>query len=685
MALLRSETQGSVCHIEMNDGRDNRLSRLMCFELSKSLQTAFEDKTVKIVLLTGAGSYFSAGYDLSSLSSDADQIALFHLIDLLTDAPKPVIAGIQGDAFGAGFEVALLCSFRLAASGVSFGFPDISHGLMPGAGATQTLPRILGAGASLDLLLDGLPVKSSELGPVVDAEIKGDFKSGAKRFAVSLAEENIGPLSIASRDEGLADPVAFQSALVDARAERANDPISESIINAVETALLLQFSSGIDVERELFKIAEARPKARAKRHLSFQRWRLKEDIRAQITPITQLGRIAVVGDGELAQNCVSRLLLSGRSVTAVLGDTLATDDFRFEVLDVARQVASTQESDIFHEAGLSDQLTISSELADCATADLVLDASEEERAGLLARALQLGDILPGHVVFTVASQELGIEPVELAFGRPAQFSKVWLEPDLYQESAVYSLSGENHSGTRALVLTLLNTFGLNGIETKQEAGFVSISMWLTLLQAAETLCLSGTPVSAIDAALSEKGFGDGPFRMAEELGLEVITQLASDVSGFKGDLKITRALADQERSEDSAEVGFYLSEDGRQGLPNPIATRVIQSLREDRGAKAEALEIQQYCLAVLANKAATMLAEEDIRCAGELDVILTEELGLSVDLGGPLHAADQEGLLHLRYLLTGEDGKETPSEALLDMIKNGLSFSALNAEVQRFS
>lgn len=684
--LVRSETSASVCHIELNDGRDNRLSRSMCFELKQKLESAFAADDASLVLLTGHGDYFSAGYDLANLSSDADQLALFQLVDLLVQAPKPVIAGLQGHAFGAGLELALLCAFRLTTPEARFGFPDISHELPTGAGATQTLPRILGAERSLDLLLSGREVNAAELGAVIDAEIRGDFLTGTKRFAQSLAAQDLGPISIADRTEGFSDPIAYQSALVDAREGAGDDDDAGlDILNSVESALLLPFAAGIDVERETFKAAEARPRSRAQRHLVYQSWRLKESIQSQVARNSQLGRLAVIGDGEQSQICVARLLLAGQAVTLVHGDGVQSEDLRFDVLDTARQEAERQGQGDVHEARYSDQLTVSADLSDCATADLVLDASEDDMSVLQSRAQQLSALLPGHVVLVVACQQLGISPVEAAFARPAQFAKLWLEADLQQDTCVFSLSGEHHLSARGNVLELLQLLGLDGVETQSEAGTTTITLWLKLLQAAETLCLAGTPISAIDTALAEKGFGDGPFRMADELGLDMIDQLCADLPEFEASLSISRQLAENGHLGAETGAGYYLYEEGREGVPNPEATRIVQSMRQDRGQKVDVLEIQQYCLAVLANEAARLLADKVIRAPGQLDLLLTEEFGLSPDMGGPLHAADGESLLHLRYLLTGEDGRETPNYALLDLIKNGLNFSALNAEAQRFS
>lgn len=680
--FVQSETTGSVCHIEMNDGRDNHLSRPLCFELTQNLTTAFDDNDVTLILLTGHGSFFSAGYDLGNLSSDTDQMALFQLVDLLIDAPKPVVAGLHGNAFGAGLELASLCSFRLAAPDVSVGFPDILHGLPPGAGATQTLPRLLGAELSLDLLTSGQAVIAKDLVGLVDAEIQGDFLSGAKRFANTLAAQNIGPVSTGDRSEGLSDPAAYQNALVDARGRHSQtDDALADILAGVEAALLLPFSAGIDAERELFKAGETRPTARAQRHLEHQRWRARTANSDAIGAMDQLGRIAVLGDGDQGHTSAARLLLSGCAVTLIHSDTHQSEDQRFDVLEAVRQEAKNQGVEDIHEARLSEQLTVSADMADCATADLVMDISDDDIPELQSRSKILGSLMPGHAALAVASQHIDISAVVSAFARPAQFAKLWLDLDHQQEVCAFSLAGNNQSATRAMVLRLLQMLGMTGVETKLEAGVAEARLWVKLLQAAETLCIAGTPVSAIDKALASRGFGEGPFSMADALGLDIVVQLSNDVPNLEGALRITTMLAESGQSGIDSGAGFYLYEEGREGLPNPEATRFVQTLRNDRGLKAGPLEVQQYCLAVLANEAAQMIADGEIGSPGEFDLLLTEEFGLAPELGGPFHAADSEGLLHLRYLLSGEGGRAAPHEALLDLIKNGLNFSALNGEL----
>lgn len=670
----------------MNDGRDNRLSRPMCIELSQNLDAAFADDTVALVLLTGTQGCFSAGYDLSELSSEAAQRALFELVDLFVDAPKPIIAGIEGNAFGAGLELALLCSFRLAAPSALFSYPDFGHGLPPGAGGSQMLPRILGAGDSLAFLTSGKTVSAAGLPGVVDAEIQGDFISGAKRFAQSLAAQSLGAISVGDRSEGLSDPVAFQKEIADARRNhgQSNEAFAD-VIAAIETALLLPFAAGLQSEREIFKAAEARPEARAKRHLVHQRLSLIEKNKRALTAADQLDRIAILGEGDNGTGSAARLLLAGKPVTLIHGAEVPSDDLRFEVLDVARSEARRLGQNAPDAAQLSDQLMLSKDISDCATADILLDVSGGDQEILRARAEALGTLLPAHAVYAIATRQIDISDVMNAFARPSKCAKLWLDAELDQSLCAYSIGGEGHSGSRGLVLRLLDHLDLQGVETRREAGTIEVSLWLRLLQAAETLCIAGTPMSAVDSALARRGFGAGPFQMADAVGLDVLCRLSEDLPGFDGELKLTRMLAEDGQTGVDAWAGFYLCQDDRSGVPNPVATRLLQSLREERGQKRADLEVQQYCLAVLANEAARIISDGGIASAGELDLLLTEELGLADDLGGLLHAADTEGLLHLRYLLNGQEGRDTPHAALLDMIKNGMNFSSLAAEAQRFS
>jgi len=380
----------------MDDGHDNLLSRPLCFELTRALREAAKNPEIKVVLLTGVRQFFSRGYDTTALASDADRTALFDLVDTLVVYDKPTIAALQGDAFGGGLELAMLCAFRLAAPNTKIALPDIALGLPPGAGGTQTLPRVAGVKVCLDLLLNEKGAKTSALGAGLDAEINGDFQAGALRFAQALAAQDLRGFSMANRNEGFADPVAYQSVLFEAR--QAVDPQDSArldVINAMESALLLPFTAGIEYEREVYKAAEARPASRALRYLALQAEALEARNANVIGDHSGFDRVAVLGHSELSFFISAKLLLAGVNVTLVHGASLTSDDVRFDVLDAARACARASGRTSLHETSLSDQLTLTTDQAECATADVVMDASEDTAEALLKRAEAMGAILQG--------------------------------------------------------------------------------------------------------------------------------------------------------------------------------------------------------------------------------------------------------------------------------------------------
>ncbi len=667
----------------MNDGRGNYLSRPLCLQLTQALTAAAEEAAVKVILLTGQGRSFSNGYDLSALTSDADQAALFDLVDTFVTAPKPIIAALQGDALGGGLELALLCAFRLVSPATRIGFPDIALGLPPTAGGTQTLPRILGAKTCLNLLLTGHTTRVHDLGPGVDAEIEGDFQAGALRFAQALADQDVQGFSMATRHEGFADPVGFQAALHEARQScDPNNLACLDIINAVESAQLLPFAAGIEFERAAFRAAEARAGSRARRHLALCSRAMTAENAAVTSARPDFDWVAVIGQSELSFSIAAKLLLAGVNVTLLHGPEVASEDIRFDILDAARAVGQARGHADIHEAGLSDQLTLSADITDCANADVVMDASEDVGKDLEQRAEKLGAALPGHVVYMVLTEELGLSGLAKRFGRVSQFTKVWIgypSDHCVSEACVeVTVGADRDAASVSASLKILQLLETDAVQVEGEAGVVTLALAVSLLNAAEELCLSGTPVSAVDQAMKDLGLGSGPFQWADHYGLDaIIGQNASLPIAFRQSLQISHTLVRAGRDA-GATAEFYLSEDGQEGRPNPDATRAIQGLRDGRGQKSDAEHIQQSCLAALANTAAQILAAGIVRRSGDLDVLAQCHLGFETRSGGPLHAADSIGLLHLRYLLTDEDGPNAAHGALLDMIKNGQNFDAMN-------
>jgi len=502
--LVNQEIFGSVCLIELINGRDTQLSRPLCFQLNQAVEAALADADVDLILILGQGATFLTGYPLTEISSETYQAEFFKLVDTFANAAKPIVIGLNGRASGVGFELALLAAFRLAAPNVEVGFPEVALGLPPSAGASQILPRLMGADAALSLLNAKAPVKASSLDAVIDAEIQGDFKAGALRFAQAMTGQNLSGFSMAERSEGMADPATYQTELLNARDHLdQDDPVKADIINALESALLLPFSAGLAFERDMFVTAEMRPVSRALRHVSQQR---------------------------------AMALLAGSS------------------------------------------------------------------------------------------------------------------------------------------------------NTEEANGAASGALLIALLDSAEQLYCSGTPIEVIDRALFEFGMAKGPFELADQIGLDRLKQLnASLHADLQRDLKLLSALCSSDEVGQDSEAGYYLYDEGYRGAVNPEAMLISEGLSEGRPKKRSPAEITEIGLAALMNTGCAMLKNDLVSHPGAIDLLAIDELGFAAATGGPMHAAEVQGILHLRYQLTPEKGLPDPQDMLLDMIKNGLNFSALNREFEAVS
>ncbi|WP_131726399.1 enoyl-CoA hydratase-related protein [Cognatishimia activa] len=689
--LVTCKTIGSVCLIEMDDGRDNRLSRSFCIALTDALKEAFADDAVRLVLLIGNRQGFSVGYALDEISNETAQNALFELVDSLADAPKPVVAAVRGNAFGAGFEIALLCAFRLASPTAQFGFPEVALSLPPGAGATQTLPRLLGASPALALLLDGITVSPDSLGAVVDAEINGDFRSGALRFAQAMAAENLEGVAMADRREGLENPMAFQTDLIAAREARSSDPsVSHDIIKAVECALLLPFHAGLAFEREQFKSSEARPESRGQRHLESQRrLRQRASLNAGLSG-DGLERIGVLGQTETAFVIAARLLLCGANVTLFHSKDEAAEDVRFDILDAARSEAEIFGLNQTYERQVADQLTLSEQLEDCATVDMVLDCSDDGGDERERRAVALAGIVPDHASFVSITDQVEELDLTEAFGRVAQSATIWLPNPMLGQSCEFHISRtpDGDLNPVALVQTqaLLERLRLFGVSVSQTAGLATTALFLSLLEAAEQIAIGGSAIDTIDRALRGFGVQQGPFELADRVGLDSIRLLmAQSPEKLQVNLPLTYALAKAGEVGLSSQAGFYLYEEDMIGRQNPEAKLELDALRSDAGVNASDEVIVERCLGSLANTGAMLLAEGIVSKPAELDILAVDHLGFKPQTGGPFHSADQHGLLGLRYQLSAGRSDQQPNSHFIDMIKNGMNFNALNAEADGVS
>ncbi|MCU0856104.1 MAG: enoyl-CoA hydratase/isomerase family protein [Rhodobacteraceae bacterium] len=242
----------------------NALSQPVRAGLARLVGQAAADPAVEAIVIAAAGRTFPAGADLAEFGKAAADPRLPDLLALIEATPKPVVAAIHGSALGGGLELALACHYRLAAEDARLGLPEVTLGLVPGAGGTQRLPRLAGARVALDLMLKGRPVSADEAAEagIVDGVVEGDLESAALSFAQSLKDEGLGPRPTSEIAAGFADPADYLAAVAEAREAQRAGPLEapRRIVDCVEAALLMPFETGMAYERAAFEdLVASRP------------------------------------------------------------------------------------------------------------------------------------------------------------------------------------------------------------------------------------------------------------------------------------------------------------------------------------------------------------------------------------------------------------------------------------------
>jgi len=330
MSSASFELHGQTAVITMNNPPVNGLGVDLRREIVEGLARAEADADVKAVVLIGSPRAFSGGADIREFGSpkSTEEPSLNTVIRALEGASKPVVAAIGGACMGGGLEVAMACHYRVAVKGAQISLPEVKLGLMPGAGGTQRLPRLIGAEAALNMIVSGETVASEKLAgtALFDAMIEADLLEGALVFARKVAEAR--PLKRV-RDIKLHLPNAegfFQFARNTVRAAVKNLPAPLKCVDAVAAAVALPFEEGMRLERELFMQLMQSSESRALRHAFFsERAAAKIPDVPEDTPLRKIGKIAVIGAGTMGSGITANFLSAGIPVTLLEAKKEALD------------------------------------------------------------------------------------------------------------------------------------------------------------------------------------------------------------------------------------------------------------------------------------------------------------------------------------------------------------------------
>jgi 3-hydroxyacyl-CoA dehydrogenase len=651
---VETRLHGRVAVITFESPPVNGLSHAVRIGLARALERAMADPAVAAVVLAGGGRQFSAGADIREFGTSAAiaEPTLRQVIAQVEDAPKPVIAAIQGSCLGGGLELAMAAHYRIAAQDATLGLPEVKLGLIPGAGGTQRLPRLVGPARALDLILGGEPARAGTLAEsgLLDRVASVDPVEGAIGFA-----EAESPAPRRTRDHAV-DPAALAAACQAARGRLASErhplPAQQRAVEAVAAAVL-PFDEGLAVERRAFIELMQSPESKALRHAFLaERAAGKVPDLAADTPVRRVEEAAVIGAGTMGAGIAVALLNAGLPVWLLETDEAALTRGRGRIAGIYEaqvQKGRLTPAERDRRLGLLRPTLAYEALAG---ADVVIEAVFEslpvkrEVFTALDRVMKPGAILATNTstLDVNAIAELTRRPADvvgLHFFSPANVMR------LLEVVRGRATAPEVLATALALARRLRKVAVVSGVCD----GFIGNRMLDAYVRQAWWLVEEGAMPWEVDRAIEAFGFAMGPFRVGDLVGHDVSQAIRERRRAERPGYRCS-TLADElcrlGRLGQKSGGGWYDYPDGpRRPVHAPEAEALVERHRAALGIPPRAIEdseIVERLVYALVNEGARLLAEGIAARPGDIDVVYLTGYGFPRWRGGPMYYAEQVGV-----------------------------------------
>ncbi|MDH3232864.1 MAG: 3-hydroxyacyl-CoA dehydrogenase NAD-binding domain-containing protein [Alphaproteobacteria bacterium] len=699
MATVNYEVRDGIAILTLDNPPVNGLGAPVRTAFKEHYETAEADPEVKAIVVAGAGRMFCAGADISEFGKPEpkDAPALQPVLDQMEAGEKPVVAAIHGVALGGGAEVALACHYRVALASARVGLPEVSLGIIPGAGGTQRLPRLIDVKDALDLITSGRPVpagKAKALG-VVDEVVEDDVLDAAIAYARKLVADGTPPrrsseqtksIEAAKAEPGLFDE--FKKSL--AKRQRGLEaPVAA--VDSVKAATELDFAAGQVREREIFKTLVASDQSKALRYAFFiEREANKIDDVPKDTPTLPISKAAIIGCGTMGGGIAMNFANGGIPVTVLETEQDALDHGLGVIeKNYAATVAKgrlTQEA-MDERMGLITGTTSYDDLAD---ADIIIEAVFEDMDVKKEVFGKLDAVAKPEAILATNTSTLNIDAIAAATKRPEKVVGTHFFSPANVMRLLENVRGENTSKeTIATVMGLSKKIGKVGVLVGNCFGFVGNRMLYPYSRQANFLLEEGCLPQDVDRVIYDFGFAMGPFAVGDLAGLDIgyavrkaNPQIAPTNRRYSD---IADKLVEMGRKGQKTQAGWYKYEDGsRTPIPDPVVEELIVKTSEERGIERRQIsdeEILQRCMYPLINEGAKILEEGIAQRPSDIDVIWLYGYGFPRYRGGPMHYADTVGVGHVYDVMsklydTHGDWLE-PSELLKDLAAKGKGFADL--------
>lgn len=684
-AVTDLSIERNVAIVTLNSPPVNALSALVREGLATAFRSAGADPEVQAIVLICEGKTFIAGADISEFGKPMVGPSIREVQDAIESAPKPVIAAIHGTVLGGGLEIALVAHYRVAVPSAKAGLPEVNIGLVPGAGGTQRLPRIVGIETALELVTSGrhVPAETAvSMGLFDELVDEGSLREGALAFATRIVAEGRMPTKVSELNDKIEEarkrPQIF-SEFRKANARRFRGfEAPEANIKAIEAAVKLPFEEGLEEERRLFRTLMAGTQSAAQRHVFFaERQASKIPDVPDATPARKIGSVGVIGAGTMGAGIAMNFLNAGMPVTMVETDRPA---LQRGLATVLRNYESTvkkgrlTQRDVDQRMGLLTTSLSLDALSDC---DLVIEAVFERMAvktelfGKLDKVAKSGAILASNTSYLdideiAASTSRAQDVVGLHFFSPANVMPL-----------LEIVRGASTDKTViATAMQVGRKIGKVPVVVGNCYGFVGNRMLAQRQREVQKLLLEGASPWDIDRVIYDFGMPMGPFAMSDLAGLDLGLDPASTAPAT-----VREVLCKMGRRGQKTAAGYYDYDEHRNGKPSALVAQVVRDFALARQIPQRAIsdkEILERCLYPMVNEGAKILEEGIAIRASDIDTVWVKGYGWPVYRGGPMFWAELVGLdvilARMRQFeeIYGDDFK--PSALLERLVAEGKGF-----------
>ena len=692
------EARGNIALLSIDNPPVNPLSSGVRQGLFDGVSSALADDAIEAIVLTGMHRAFIAGADISEFGAAATEgVGLGEALDKMEGSTKPIIAAINGTAFGGGLEVALCCDYRIAAATAPVGLPEVKLGLLPGAGGTQRLPRLIGAEAAVQAIVSGNPIMAPDaltMG-IVDRVASGDIVDDAIAYAQEIIADGAATRKIrdledrVSADRG--NTALFEKFAANLDKTHRGQFAPAQILQCIEAAVNAEsFDEGMAVERARFAECMSDPQREALIHIFFaERAANKIPGLSKDVPLLDINKGSVIGAGTMGGGIAMCFANAGIPVRVHDNDP---ENLARGIKVIEGNYARTVSKGRLTQEEMDKRMSLiipTENFDDLGDGDIVVEAVYENldlKKEIFAR---LDKVMKQGALLATNTSGLDVDAIAGMTDRPEFVCGMHFFSPANVMRLLEVVRGKDSSPVvLGTAMALGKRLGKVSVMAGNCPGFIGNRMLGGYTRQAALMILEGATPAQVDKVIFDFGLAMGPFTMNDMVGLDLGWRARKMMGGSNEvTARIPDELCELGRYGQKNGKGYYQYAEGdRTPRPDPEADAVIAKVSEDLGYTRRDFsddEILKRCMYPLVNIGAKLLEEGHALRAGDIDTVYVNGYGFPTYVGGPMWFADTQGLDNVladmeRFFEETGDEVWKPSDLLKKLVSEGKNFASLD-------